>query len=333
MEKHPIYPIGSLAEYPSCHASNLIELPTGELLATWWAGSFEKSPDVSIWTSRLDLNGNKGWSVPKIAHNTPNHFDGTPVLYLSPENTLFLFYRKMHHGKIIPAGHSVTQILYKTSQDYGKTWSKSKFLRKGWFRVIRCEPLRTPQGWVILPFHRELFTYQSRFYINKDPELQDAWKTHGRLKVPGGCLEPSVCMTSSGSILCGLRTYKANFVYFSRSMDGGKTWTKPFASKVPNPNSQVDLLSLKNGNILMACNPAEKIQGKNRGELSVFRSLDEGKTWDMENKLIIEKEIGKEFSYPCMIQTDDGCVHLSYTYKRKTINHVIFREEEELPTG
>ncbi|MBD3351309.1 MAG: hypothetical protein GF364_07460 [Candidatus Lokiarchaeota archaeon] len=329
MNSSLIFDTNNYPKIHACHASSLIELPNKDLYATWWAGSYEKARDVSIWGAKCKHSDEMKWLKPKVTANTPNHFDGTPVLYLDPKSRLYLFYRSMHHGIIIKGGHTVTSIRYQYSDDLGLTWSDWQYLRKLWGRVIRCKPLRLPSGRVLLPFHRELFTYQSRFFINDDPFLQHKWKTSQRLKVTGGCLEPNVCLLETGELLCSLRTSRAKRVYFSRSNDGGFSWSKPIPSKIPNPSSQTDILCLNNGNLILACNPRVKTANeKGRSELSLIRSLDNGKTWNISNKFVIEKEEGEEFSYPCIIQGHDGLIHMSYTFKRKAIKYVSLKENE-----
>lgn len=37
----------------------------------------------------------------------------------------------------------------------------------------------------------------------------------------------------------------------------------------------------------------------------------------------IEKEDTGEFSYPAMIQTSDGLIHMTYTWNRQKVKHVV----------
>jgi len=48
-------------------------------------------------------------------------------------------------------------------------------------------------------------------------------------------------------------------------------------------------------------------------------------TW--EAALVLEREAG-EYSYPAVIQTSDGLVHISYTWRRERIKHVVIDPTE-----
>ena len=258
------------------------------------------------------------WKQPYVIVKAPNHSMGSPVWYLTPENKLYLFYHVVHNGRIIKGGWSVAYILYITSDDFGKTWSQPVYLRKNWFWVIRTETVTTKDRSVVLPVHREMGKYQSMVYINTKLDLTGKWRRYGRLKTPEGCLEPSIVRLKDDSLLCSLRT-RDKEVYFSRSMDSGKTWSIPKPSAIPNPSSQTCLLSLKDGRVIMVCNPTTS----GRSPLSLFISNDLGETWG--EGIPIEDTPKSEFSYPCLIQTNDGTIHLSYTNLRKRIGYCRFK--------
>ena len=79
---------------------------------------------------------------------------------------------------------------------------------------------------------------------------------------------------------------------------------------------------LNDGRALLVYNPTH--HGKNgwngRGDLAVAISSD-GIHW--RKVLTLEYEPGAEFSYPAVIQTSDGLVHVLYTWKRLRIRHVV----------
>lgn len=306
---------------PSCHCSSLIRLPNNQLHCAFFAGQYEKSPDVGIWGAQLSLNSEKiTWTKPKIIIKIPDHSMGSPVWYLTPQNRLFLFFHEMYHGKIIKGGWSTVNIQFISSDDFGVTWSKPQFLRRLWFWVLRTQPIITNNDTVVLPVHREAGQYQSMFYINEKLDLSGKWKRYGRLKTPKGCLEPAIAKDIHGNLLCSLRT-KDGRIYFSRSMNHGTHWTKPEPSNMPNPNAQTCLLSLQSGKILLIYNHASK----GRSPLTVRTTSDLGLSWSKPKN--IESEPNQEFSYPAAIQTEDGRIHISYTYKRKKIAYCRLDED------
>jgi len=119
-------------------------------------------------------------------------------------------------------------------------------------------------------------------------------------------------------MLC--RTKGVGFIAESWSNDRGKTWSQLRATSLPNPNSGIDAVTLNDGRQLLIYNHASK----GRTPLNVGVSSD-GKNWKMQ--LTLENQPG-EFSYPSVIQTVDGMVHIVYTYNRKMIKHVVLDMSE-----
>ncbi|HQO36913.1 MAG TPA: exo-alpha-sialidase, partial [bacterium] len=101
----------------------------------------------------------------------------------------------------------------------------------------------------------------------------------------------------------------------SESKDGGNTWSDARPIDVPNPNSGIDAVRMKDGRIAMVYNHT----GTGRSPINLGISNDDGETWKMV--LTLEDQPG-EYSYPAIIQTGDGLLHTTYTWKREKIKHV-----------
>ena len=88
-------------------------------------------------------------------------------------------------------------------------------------------------------------------------------------------------------------------------------------------------MTLNSGIHLIVYNPGKK--GKDwwngRNKLCIAVSSD-AKTW--KDIYTLEDQAEGEFSYPAVIQTKDGIIHILYTYKRVNIRHVALKVENEL---
>ena len=121
---------------------------------------------------------------------------------------------------------------------------------------------------------------------------------------------------ADGRICCGLtgRT-RSGRVFETWSADGGQTWTPVTLTELPNPSAGTDAVTLRDGRHLLVYNHTPK----GRTPLNVALTRD-GKTWETVH--VLESEPG-EYSYPAIIQTADGLVHITYTWKRERIKHVV----------
>ncbi|MHA1338696.1 MAG: exo-alpha-sialidase [Promethearchaeota archaeon] len=328
----------SIPGAPSAHCSSLIYLPNGSVFAVWFAGTGEKHPDVAIYGSYCTPQNVKeggswelNWTTPQIVADTPNKSEGNPILYLTPNGRLYLFYQTIrpesplfgNWGPIILPGWSLAKIKMKYSDDFGKTWSEPVYFRNDYWWVIRCPPIVTTSGAVIIPVHREAFQYQAFFLINPNSNLNGKWKASARLRTPNGCLEPTIVQLNNGKILCLLRTLDKR-IYYSFSDDDGYSWRKAKALRFPNPNSQIIIRKLKSGNVLMACNP----QTSGRNTLSLILGDDTGEFWSEPHYLFHSNS--RSFSYPNMIQLPDDSIILTYTNNRENIGWVRFNASRVL---
>jgi predicted neuraminidase len=303
------------APFQSCHASTIAETPTGLVIA-FFGGTAERNPDVGIWVCR---NENGKWSPPAEAADGVQA-EGkrlpcwNPVLYQVKDGDLILFYK-------VGPSPSEWWGMVKRSKDNGKTWGESTRLPEGFMGPVKNKPVLLSDGTLLCPSSTEKGGW------NIQMERTDISCSKWEKSSPAGsdrkfaAIQPSVLFHKDGRLQILCRT-KEGIIAESWSSDNGKTWSGLGATAVPNPNSGIDAVTLKNGLHLLVYNPTttgENGRGGPRTPLSVAVSKN-GKEWNEILKL--ETEPG-EYSYPAVIETSDGMIHITYTWKRKLIRHVV----------
>src|SRR5690606_10719563 len=93
-----------------------------------------------------------------------------------------------------------------------------------------------------------------------------------------------------------------------------------------NNTSGLDAVTLQDARHLLIDNHATRGQAgmgpKGRAVDNLAVSTD-GKTWEAALTVDYINEPEKQYSYPCIIQTTDGLVHIGYTWHRERIKHVV----------
>lgn len=312
-----IYPLENRPT-PQCHASTIVETKTG-LVAAWFAGTREKHNDVGIRVSRL-VKGR--WTVPMEVATGAEGEDKdypcwNPVLFQPKTGPLMLFY------KVGPTPSTWWGVLL-TSKDGGKTWGNRRKLGKGplghLLGPVKNKPVQLADGTILCPSSTEHDGWRVHFEITRD--LGKTWQVIGPINdgKEFGAIQPSVLFHKNGDLQVMCRS-RQRVVTTSRSKDGGKTWSPMAASPLPNPNAGTDAVTLADGRQLIVYNHTVRgiIFPANRTMLNVAVSAD-GKNW--KPVLTLERAPG-EYSYPAVIQTADGKVHITYTWQRKTVKHAV----------
>ncbi|HVW14732.1 MAG TPA: sialidase family protein [Mucilaginibacter sp.] len=304
------------APYPECHASTIAETPHG-LVAAWFGGTKERNPDVCIWVSRYvngkwteGVNVANGIQSPSLRYPCWN-----PVLYQVPGGDLLLFYK-------IGPKPSDWKGFMRSSKDNGVTWSEQKALPEGFLGPIKNKPVLLANGDLLCPSSTENDGWKVHFEIS--PNFGQTWKMAG--PVDNGKafkpLQPTILSYKDGKLQALCRSQNRAILQ-TWSSDNGKTWSPLEPTSLPNNNSGIDGVTLKDGRQLLVYNhvlpPGDKTKGA-RTPLNVAISKD-GKTWYAA--LILEDSPISQYSYPSVIQTSDGMVHVVYTWRRRRIKHVV----------
>lgn len=308
------------AEFPECHASTICETPRG-LVASWFGGTEERNKDVGIWVSYHD---GKKWSPPKECANGIQSPDlrypcWNPVLFQTPNDGPTLLFFKVGPRPNKWWGEMVI------SHDQGRTFGDQKKLPDTFDGPVRCKPILVDDGNTLL--------------CGSSTE-HDGWRVHfERATLVDGkptnwerigpindgkefsAIQPTFLRHKDGRLQVFCRT-KQKVISASSSIDNGKTWSPMTATNLPNANSGVEVVTLKDGRHLLIYNHQSSDRGAfgRRGLLNLAISSD-GIEWKKVG--VLEQEKDEEFSYPAIIQTSDGKVHMTYTWKRERVKHVV----------
>jgi predicted neuraminidase len=305
------------ASFPECHASTLAETEQG-LVAAWFGGTAEGKADVGIWCSHHD--GTR-WSAPTevvngVQADGKRHPCWNPVLFQPRRGPLLLFYK-------VGPSPSRWGGMMMTSPDGGTTWSQPHRLPEGILGPIKNKPVEFADGTLLCGSSTEHEGWRVHFEGTRD--LGQTWDKTSPINdgKAFGIIQPGLLKTGDSAVIALMRSTKGR-IYATRSADRGKTWTPAEPLALPNPNSGLDAVTLRDGRHLLVYNPTSK----GRTPLSVAVSED-AREWRIV--LTLEDRPG-EYSYPAVIETRDGLVHATYTWKRQRIKHVVL-DPKELPGG
>jgi len=321
--KEAIFAPGS-APFATSHASTVVELKNGQLMSAWFGGTAEGKPDVAIWAS---TKAAAGWSIPAELAREPGVPCWNPVLFHTKDGKLWLYYK-------FGPSPSTWAGARKWSVDEGKSWSPAEHLPAGLLGPIRAKPLVLQDGTIVSGSSIEAYRSWA-VWIERSTDGGGTWAKIGPISIPvnqgpgvppsvpgpsdftDGIIQPSVVMLGKKHLrLYARSTMQTARVVVADSYDDGVTWTQARPLDVPNPNAGIDAVALRDGRVVLVYNNTTS----GRTPLNLAVSSD-GERFSMFHTL---EDSPGEYSYPAMIQTASGDLEITYTWNRKTIEHVHF---------
>lgn len=345
------------------HAPGLAELPNGDLIASWYRGSGERTADdVAIFGARLQ-KGSRQWSKDFLMADTPGFPDCNTALMCDDRGRLMLFWPViianswescLTHVRIAesPAGegcptwnHDIT--IHLKPDDFSQEaltalnqlLSVLPALPPKEMAEIEEAKIRLGQklyqrlGWqprckpTVLPSGRILLPlYTDTFSISLMAISDDGGSTWfaGKPMLGFGAIQPAVLRRNDGTLVAYMRENGfSQRIRMAESHDDGISWSPVTSSDLLNPGSGLDGVRLRNGHWVLIYN--DTTSGRN--QLAVSLSKDEGQTWCATRHL--EKHDTGSYHYPCIIQTSDNQIHAVYSYfveGGKSMKHAAFDE-------
>lgn len=267
------------------HASNLLMLKNGDVLCTWFSGTEEGKADITIFLSRMKKGQNE-WSKPQAMSNNPGRSDQNPVLFLAPNQDIWLLYTSQKGGN-----QDTAVVQYRISHDQGQTWTKQTELFPGETGLFIRHPLVvTDKGEWLLPLYHCVIKnngkpWDGSYDYSCVRVSTDEGKTWAEHEIPNseGCVQMSIVKLTNSEGYVGLfRSRWADHIYRSFSKDG-INWTAPKPIDLPNNNSSIQAALLPDGNLVMAFNKSSKKDARVR-RLSLFSDKTEAKDAPDETK-------------------------------------------------
>jgi len=336
------------------HASSIVELPNGDLLACWYHGSGERTADDVVVLGARKKKGAKQWSAPFLLADTPAFPDTNPALFVDSKQRLWLIWQ------IIVANEWHTALtMYRLTSDWGGDaaprwqlsepllvvphnfaakvkdvvtpmlgvegrigqWAKRSIERgndKYFSRMgwmTRAHPVELPGGRIIVPLYSDGYSF-SLMAITDD--FGKTWRTSEPL-VGGGNIQPAIARRKDGTLVTYMRDNgpPPKRLHVSESKDNGITWSPVQDTDIPNPGSGSEVTVLRDGTWALVNNDLER----GRHSLPIWLSEDEGKTWKWKRQIELDNrgEGAATFHYPSIIQSRDGMIHVSYSH---FLNHL-----------
>lgn len=349
------------------HSSTLVELPSGDLLCAWFQGSGERTADDARIMASKYLSRDKEWQEPYILAETPGVPDCNPVLFLS-QGKLFLVWIAVQANRWeysllkvrITTDFMDTQIrwdwqdniLLKPDESFAdevqKQFSIMPKTNHGWAEyapkydhlilsaskdamkrstgwMTRIKPLIQEDGEILLPLYSDGLNFS---LLARSLDNGKTWKP-SRPIVGRGNIQPVLLRRKNGDLVAYMRDSgdAPSRVQMSVSKDEGYSWSYAVKTDIPS-GASVEALKWSDEKWIMILNDTED---NKRNKLSLYASENEGKDWQLIHHIENDESEKGRFSYPALIKTRDGKIHLTFSHHRdnnkKAIRHVVINTD------
>ncbi|MGH6762623.1 MAG: sialidase family protein [Phyllobacterium sp.] len=261
------------------HAAFLHMLDDGALACAWFGGTLEGKSDISIFASVLPKDSST-WGPPQQLSSDPLHSEQNPVLFTAADGRLWLFNTSQPSGNQDECRIRMAEVRRDSADPSKLSASGGRYLDLPRGCFIRAPLVVRDDGAWLLPIFRCVQRPGQKWNGSHDTAATGVSEDGGKswrledVDLSTGCVHMSPVSLGEGRYAAFFRRRQADFVYRTESVDGGRSWSAPHATEVPNNNSSVAVTRLRDGRIAMICNPVNAALSADR-RASLYDELGE----------------------------------------------------------
>ncbi|WP_455272959.1 sialidase family protein [Rhizobium herbae] len=246
------------------HAANLAFLPDGNLTCVWFGGTMEGMGDISIYMSRL-ATGSGTWSVPEKMSDDPQKSEQNPLVFTAPDGKVWLIFTSQTSGN-----QDGAIVKRRISEDGGRAFGPVDSLCDSPGTFVRQPIIVNARGDWLLPVFRCIGAPGQRWSGDADTAAvllsRDAGSSWQMIDLPGsvGAVHMNIVPCGEGRMVAFFRNRFATQILRSISDDAGLTWSAPVSTDLPNNNSSIQAIALKDGRIAVIYNHSNALTSTDR---------------------------------------------------------------------
>lgn len=261
------------------HAAFLHLLDDRTLVCAWFGGTLEGKSDISIFASVL-TEGAMTWGPPQRLSDDPSHSEQNPVLFSAPDRALWLFHTSQPSGNQDECRIRMAEVVRDPADPQKLVAKQGRYLDLPRGCFVRAPVVVRDDGAWLLPIFRCVQRPGQKWNGSHDTAAVgvsidggQTWRLED-IDQSTGCVHMSPVALGEDRYAAFFRRRQADFVYRSESSDGGRSWSVPHATDVPNNNSSLAAARLRDGRIAMICNPVNALSSTDR-RASLYDELGE----------------------------------------------------------
>lgn len=279
------------------------KMNNGTLICLLLTGGPYEPHNENVTKITKSYDNGKTWTKPEVLFSHPSRAAWSTELFVEDErSTIFLqtYNADSYYHEL--------QSYASYSCDNGESWSEPISLPNGLNGVSIRQGITLSNSEHLFPLYygevRKDWKWENSKNNNKNIDhdnfvfccgvalSKDKGKTferYGYIKSKKCLWEPNCVELEPGHIIMFMRSNNSAFLGISHSFDYGRTWSEFKETSIPNPNTKVTLVKVKNL-ILLINNFNDKMGMNNRNHLQIHLSDDLCNTWKKVIKLEDDEE-------------------------------------------